>query len=191
MASMLKGDPQLQREFSRLIDRVRPGGLKRIEYRQNALNRKQQFETMQKQVEELRNAETQRQNAIAQQQQEQQIRQQTSQLYSYIDNRVKQLQQYGINISEADLRTIAESAVPMIQANGFNPQAVANHFENYFRMIENQSKQSINNYQIAKRNAPPAPPSGGASPTIRPTPIQNDDDFEAMAASFLAKQLGM
>lgn len=188
MASLLKGDSYLQQEFSRLVDRIRPGGLKSIQARQNALNRRQQFENMQKQLDDLRKAEEQRNLEAQRQQQEAVMQQQSKAVYDFVDARVKELAEHGINISEQDLKTIADMAVPMIKANGFNPQAVIQHFDNYFRMIANQSQNIIRGYQNAKRSVPPAPPSGGASPTIKPTPIRNGDDFEAMAARFLAKQ---
>lgn len=191
IVQMLNGDIQLKREVLNLVSRLRPGGFKKIQIQQQAEARKLKFEEMQKKINNLENIEQQRANLFQQQQQNNLINKTSEAIQNHVNNKVKELSDLGIQISNEELTAISNSCVPLIKAYGYNYEIIAKQFDSYFNMIASKSKQMVNNYQNAKRNAPPAPPSGGASPTIRPTPIQNDDDFEAMAASFLAKQLGM
>ena len=93
----------------------------------------------------------------------------------------------GIKVTNEQLKSIADSYIPMIKTQGYTAEKVAAHFDNYFRLLASQGQQLINNYQQIKRSAPPAPPSGGAAPAITPTPIRGAEDFESTLAARLSQ----
>lgn len=189
IVKLFQGDEELKQEVTKLVSRLRPNGYRGMLNQQRAQEQRQKFEAMQKEIENLKNIEIQRAQAIQQQQRNAQIGQTSVAIQGFVSKRLQELGDMGIKISESELKAIADSCKPIIQMQGYNYDAITQQFDNYFRMIANQSKQIINNYQSAKKAAPPAPPSGGATPTITPTPIRGREDFESMMASRLSQLL--
>lgn len=189
IVQLFQGDEELKREVTRLVSKLRPGGYKSLQNQQAYQQRKAQMEAMQKEIDNLKAIEVQRAQFIQQQQQNNQIAKTSEAIQNFVNARVKELDGMGIKISDAELKSIADSCVPLIKTNGYNFEAIANHFDNYFKMLASKSQQIINNYQAVKKSAPPAPPSGGAAPVITPTPIRGKEDFESLMAARLSQLL--
>lgn len=187
IVQLFQGDEELKREVTRLVSKLRPGGFKSLQSQQAIQQRKSQMEAMQKEIDSLKNIELQRAQFLQQQQKNAQIAKTSEAIQNFVNSRVKELGEMGINISDTELKTIADSCVPLIKSGGYNFETVANHFDNYFKMLASKSQQIINNYQQVKKSAPPAPPSGGAAPTITPTPIRSSQDFESTLAARLSQ----
>lgn len=187
IVQLFQGDEELKREVTRLVSRLRPGGYKSLQNQQAYQQRKAQIEAMQKEIDNLKALELQRAQFIRQQQQNNQIAQTSEAIQNFVNARVKELGDMGIKISDAELKTIADSCVPLVKAGGYNYENITKHFDNYFRMLASKSQQIINNYQNAKKSAPPAPPSGGAAPVITPTPVRGREDFESLMAARLSQ----
>lgn len=187
IVQLFQGDEELKREVTRLVSRLRPGGYKSLQQQQAYQQRKAQMETMQKEIDNLKNLEMQRTQFIQQQQKNAEIAKTSEAIQNFVNSRVKELGDMGISISDTELKTIADSCVPLIKSGGYKFETVANHFDNYFKILASKSRQIINNYQQVKKSAPPAPPSGGAAPSITPTPIRNSADFESTLATRLSQ----
>ncbi len=187
IVQLFQGDEELKREVTKLVSRLRPGGFRSLQSQQAIQQRKSQMEAMQKEIDNLKNLELQRAQFIQQQQKNAQIAQTSGAIQNFVNQRVKELGDMGIKIDDSELKVIADSCVPLIKANGYNFETIANHFDNYFKMLASKSQQIINNYQQVKKSAPPAPPSGGAAPTITPTPIRSSQDFESTLAARLSQ----
>lgn len=187
IVQLFQGDEELKREVTRLVSKLRPGGFRSLQSQQAIQQRKSQMEAMQKEIDSLKNLELQRAQFLQQQQKNAQIAQTSGAIQNFVNQRVKELGDMGIKIDDAELKVIADSCVPLIKANGYNFETIANHFDNYFKMLASKSQQIINNYQQVKKSAPPAPPSGGAAPTITPTPIRSSADFESTLAARLSQ----
>lgn len=187
IVQLFQGDEELKREVTKLVSRLRPGGFRSLQSQQAIQQRKSQMEAMQKEIDNLKNLELQRAQFIQQQQKNAQIAQTSGAIQNFVNQRVKELGDMGIKIDDAELKVIADSCVPLIKANGYNFETIANHFDNYFKMLASKSQQIINNYQQVKKSAPPAPPSGGAAPAITPTPIRSSQDFESTLAARLSQ----
>lgn len=187
IVQLFQGDEELKREVTRLVSKLRPGGFRSLQSQQVIQQRKSQMEAMQKEIDSLKNLELQRAQFLQQQQKNAQIAQTSGAIQNFVNQRVKELGDMGIKIDDSELKVIADSCVPLIKANGYNFETIANHFDNYFKMLASKSQQIINNYQQVKKSAPPAPPSGGAAPTITPTPIRSSEDFESTLAARLSQ----
>ncbi|MBP5468377.1 MAG: hypothetical protein J6Z11_03945 [Candidatus Riflebacteria bacterium] len=187
IVQLFQGDEELKREVTKLVSRLRPGGFRSLQSQQAIQQRKSQMEAMQKEIDNLKNLELQRAQFIQQQQKNAQIAQTSGAIQNFVNQRVKELGDMGIKIDDSELKVIADSCVPLIKANGYKFETIANHFDNYFKMLASKSQQIINNYQQVKKSAPPAPPSGGAAPTITPTPIRSSQDFESTLAARLSQ----
>lgn len=187
IVQLFQGDEELKREVTRLVSKLRPGGYKSLQNQQAYQQRKAQMEAMQKEIDNLKALELQRAQFIRQQQQNNQIAQTSEAIQNFVNARVKELGDMGIKISDAELKSIADSCVPLVKTGGYNYENITKHFDNYFRMLASKSQQIINNYQNAKKSAPPAPPSGGAAPVITPTPVRGREDFESLMAARLSQ----
>lgn len=187
IVQLFKGDPELKGAVTNLVKRMRPNGFKNAQGQTRAEERQAQWNALQDKVSRLEAAEAQRNADIAQHQKQTEINNTTAQIQNHVNNRLNELSQMGIKVTNEQLKSIADSYIPMIKTQGYTAEKVAAHFDNYFRLLASQGQQLINNYQQIKRSAPPAPPSGGAAPAITPTPIRGAEDFESTLAARLSQ----
>lgn len=180
---MLRGDEELKRDFTELVRRKRPNGFRNAMGKTRAEQQRAEFEAMQNRLSQLEAESQQRAAAVQQQQKMQQNIAVKNQIEAHVNARVKELADMGINVSNEDLKAIADTYLPLLNTQGFNFQSVASHFDNYFRLLANKGQQFISNYQSTKKAVAPAPPSGGAAPVVTPTPIRGTDDFEKTFAA--------
>lgn len=180
---MLKGDEDLKRKFTELVRRERPHGFRNIEGRTRQEQQRAELESLQNRLKQLEAAEQQRVEAVQKQQRFQNAMNVKDQIEKYVAGRVGELKNKGINVTDEDLKAIAESYLPMAGVSGFNFDAITRHFNNYFNLLESKGQQFISDYQQQKRAVAPAPPSGGAAPVVTPTPIRGREDFEQTFAA--------
>ena len=186
---LFKGDDDLKKQVTNYVRKLRPNGFRNLQGRTQLEADRAKMENMEKELAQLKNIEMLRAQAIQSQQNQNVVNQTTKQIEQFVNNRVAEFKQHGIEISNEELKAIADSYIPMVNTQGYSFEKVAQHFDNYFRLLANKSQQLVNNYQQQKRAVAPAPPSGGAAPSIAPTPIRGAEDFESTLASRLAQML--